>query len=137
MALKNGKIEKDIEVFSLHPQRKRCLVATSLDKIFTWLDVSYAVHHDMKSHTEVFMYMGSGVTNCRSSKKNLNTKSSTGAELVGASDYLPYNICYVVFMHHQGYLNKSSRFSQDNKSAIKTEVNGRNSYTVNSDLRMR
>ena len=45
------------------------------------------------------MSMGLGVTHCRSSKKNFNAKITTEAELVGATDYIPYNICYDIFMH--------------------------------------
>ena len=60
--------------------------------------------------------MGLGVTHCRLSKQKLNTKSSTEAELVGASDYLPYNILYVMFMHDQGYLIKSNNFSSTTKA---------------------
>ena len=71
---------------------KRCLVATSLDEIFTWVDASYAVHHDMKIHNGGVVFVVLGVTHFRSSKKILNMKSSTKAELVGASDYVPYNI---------------------------------------------
>ena len=66
------------------------------------MDASYTVQHDMKSQTGVMMPMGLGVTNCRSSKKHFNTNTSMEAELVGASDYLPYNIWYVIFMHFQG-----------------------------------
>ena len=78
------------------------------------------------------MSMGLGVTHCRSSKKIFNAKISTEAELVGASDYFPYNIWYVIFMHHQGYLNKSKRFFQDRQIAMSMEVNGRTSCTGNS-----
>ena len=35
--------------------------ATNLDEIFKWVDASYAVHHDMKSHTGGVIYMGLGV----------------------------------------------------------------------------
>ena len=38
-----------------------------------------------------------GVTYFMSSKKNLNTKISIESELVGASDYVPYNIWYIFF----------------------------------------
>ena len=51
------------------------------------------------------MSMGFCVTQCRSSKKKLNTKSSTESEIFGASDYIPYNIWYIMFMHHQSYVN--------------------------------
>jgi hypothetical protein len=53
----------------------------------TLVDASYAVHPDMKSHTGGLMSMGTGGLICKSSKQKLNTKSSTEAELVGASDY--------------------------------------------------
>ena len=64
---------------------------------------------------------------CRSIKQKLNTKSSTEAELDGTSDYVPYNICYVLFMRHQ--------FQQvflENQRTMRMEVNRRNSCTGNS-----
>ena len=51
--------------------------ATNLHEIFIWLDASYSLHHDMKSHTGGVMSMGLGVTYCRLSKQNLNTNRST------------------------------------------------------------
>jgi hypothetical protein len=63
--------------------------ADDLEKICTWVDASYAVHPDMKSHTSGIMSLGTGGILCKSTKQKLNTKSSTEAELVGASDYLP------------------------------------------------
>ena len=77
MILKTGKIEKDIEVCALHSQRKRCFGETRIDKIFTWVDASYVVHHDVKRQTGGVMYIVLGVTHCRLSKKIYNTKSST------------------------------------------------------------
>ena len=67
-----------------------------------------------------------------SSKKNLNTKISIESELVGASDYVPYNIWYIIFLHHQGYLHKSTIFFRYNQSATRMEMNGRNSLKGNS-----
>ena len=78
------------------------------------------------------MPMGLHVTHCILSKQKLNTKRSTELELVCASDYVPYNICYGMFIHHQGYLNNPKTFSQDNKDSIRMEVNGRTSITGNS-----
>ena len=87
-----------------------------LDEIFTWVDASYELHHDMKSQTEGVMYMGLGVTHCRPSNKKLNMKSSKEPGIVGASDYVPYNIWYVMFMHHQGYLKILTSFSRTTKA---------------------
>ena len=64
--------------------------------------------------------------------EKINTKSSTEAELVGVSDYLPYNIWLTMFLEDQGYVLKSNVLYQDNQSAIKMEKNGRNSCTGNS-----
>ena len=62
---------------------------------------------------------------CKSSKQKLYTKSSTEAELVGASDYLPNTIWAKMFLESQGYKIRENQFLQDNQSAIKLEVNGR------------
>ena len=59
--------------------------------------------------------MGLGFTHCRSIKKKLNTESSAESELVGASDYVLYNIWYIMFMHRQVYLNNSNDFSMKTK----------------------
>ena len=94
----------------LYPQRKKSFGATNLDEIFTWVDASYAVHHDMKRQDGAVMSVVFGVTHCRSSKKMLNTKISTESRLVGGSACVSYNIWYIIFMHHQGYLNQSNKF---------------------------
>jgi hypothetical protein len=60
-------------------------------------------------------------------KQKLNTKSSTEAKVVGASDYLPNTIWTKFFLEAQGYQITDSVFAQDNKSAIQLEKNGRKS----------
>ena len=99
--------------------------ADSLSSLFTWVDASYGVHPDMKSHTGGAMSLGRGVFTCKSSKQKLNTKSSTEAELVGASDYLPNTLWTKYFLEAQGYELETNSFAQDNQSAIKLEKNGR------------
>ena len=64
---------------------------------------------------------------CKSTKQKLNTKSSTEAEFVGASDYLPNTVWVKSFLEAQGYTIKSNVLGQDNESAIKLERNGRTS----------
>ena len=49
-------------------------------KMQTWVDASYAVHEDMKSHTGGVVSFGRGAAMSKSSKQTLNTKSSTQAE---------------------------------------------------------
>ena len=103
------------------------LGADSLTVLKTWVDASYAVHGDMKSHTGGVISLGRGALMCKSTKQKLNTKSSTESELVGASDYLPNTIWAKLFLGAQGYEieEDENKFAQDNKSAILLETNGR------------
>jgi hypothetical protein len=71
------------------------------------------------------MSLGIGGIVCKSSKQKLNTKSSTEAELVGASDYLPNTVWVKMFLEAQGYKVEESFLEQDNESAIKLEKNGK------------
>jgi hypothetical protein len=110
----------------------RVIGADDLGRMMTWVDASYAVHRDMKSHTGGVVSFGTGALMSKSSKQKLNTKSSTEAELVGASDYLPHAIWAKKFLEGQGYKLKDNCFYQDNQSAIRFEKNGRRSCGPNS-----
>jgi hypothetical protein len=80
------------------------LAADDLTKMQSWVDASYAVHPDMNSHTGGVSSFGTGGILTKSSKQKLNTKSSTEAELVGASDYLPHTVWIKMFMEAQGHV---------------------------------
>ena len=103
------------------------LGADSLHKLTTFVDAAYAVHPDMRSHTGGAVSMGTGAFMCKSTKQKLNTKSSTEAEVVGASDFLPATIWARMFLSAQGYELTDNVFLQDNQSAILLEQNGRSS----------
>jgi hypothetical protein len=98
--------------------------ADNLGRFRTWIDASYAVHPDCCSHTWGAVLFGRGAIACKSTKQKLNTKSSTEAETVGASNYLPNAIWIKMFMEAQGYSISSSILEQDNESAIKLAQNG-------------
>ena len=103
-----------------------------MNKMITWVDASFAIHANKRSHTGGTISFGVGVVHAKSSKQKLNTKSSTEAELVGVSKYLPYHIWILNFLKCQGYEIKNKILYQDNESTIKMERNGRNSCTGNS-----
>ena len=46
----------------------RTMGASSLSVLSTWVDASYAVHRDMRSHTGSLMSFGTGTIHCKSSK---------------------------------------------------------------------
>ena len=63
----------------------------SIDKsgnIKWYVDASFAVHKDMRSHTGGFMTLVKGGAYVQPRKQKLNTKSSTEADLVGVDDIL-------------------------------------------------
>jgi hypothetical protein len=101
------------------------LGADSLTQFRTWVDASYAIHPDCRSHTGGAISFGTGTIICKSTKQKLNTKSSTEAETVGTSDYLPNAIWVKMFMTAQGYHMDTTILEQDNESAIKLTTNGR------------
>ena len=45
-----------------------------------WVDSSYAIHQDMRSHTGIYMTLGKGAPCTASCKHKLNTKNSTETE---------------------------------------------------------
>jgi len=71
--------------------------ADSMQKMCAWVDASCAVHSDMKSHTGGVISFRRGALFSKSTKQKFNTKSSTEAELVGASNYLPSTIWAMLF----------------------------------------
>ncbi len=90
-----------------------------------WIDGSFAVHPNMRGHTEGGLSMGRGFPIVNSTKQKLNTRSSTESEIVGVDDCMPA-ICWTrYFMDAQGYGIQENIVFQDNKSAILMEKNGK------------
>ena len=111
----------------------RIIGADNLHELFTWVDAAYGVHDiDMRSHTGGCMSFGTGTVHQKSSKQKINVKSSTEAEVVGTSEYVPYNVWFKNFLEEQGYKLLDNVLFQDNESSIKMETNGRRSCTGNS-----
>ena len=98
--------------------------ADILRDLHVWVDASHAVHANMIGNTGGTMSMGTGTLHNESSKQKLNTRSTTESEVVGVSEYLPYDIWQVNFFGAQGYHIKNNYIYQDNESAIRMERNG-------------
>ena len=97
-------------------------------RLLKWhIDVSYAMHVDMKSHTGGNFSMGRGTIYGKSGKQKLDTKSTTESELVGVDDVLPQVLWTSYFIEKQGFETKGTVVYQDNKSTILLAKNGRKS----------
>jgi hypothetical protein len=103
------------------------LAADDQHVIKWYIDASFAVHHDFRSHTGGAMSYGTGVPISISRKQKLNTKSSTEAELVGVDDATTLILWTKSFLEAQGYHISRNVVHQDNKSTILLERNGKRS----------
>ena len=103
------------------------LSADDLHVIKWYVDSSFAVHPDFRSHTGGTFTYGQGSPITMSRKQKLNTRSSTEAELVGADDMSTLILWTKLFMEAQGYEIKKNILYQDNKSTILLEENGKKS----------
>jgi hypothetical protein len=90
-----------------------------------YVDASFAVHADMKSHTGIVVTFGGGGIYFRSTKQKLNTTSSTESELVAVTDAMPSLVFVREFLIHQGYDMGPATLYQDNLSTMKLIENGR------------
>jgi len=92
-----------------------------------WVDASFGIHHDMKSHTGGIMSLGKGAIYATSRRQRLNTRSSTEAELVGINDVLSQVLWTWYFMESQSYPAHPTKLYQDNMSTILLGKNGNES----------
>jgi hypothetical protein len=90
-----------------------------MGKMKSFINVAFTVHADMKSHTGGGILWGFGIILSMCQKQKLNSKSSTEAEIIGVSDFLPNMIWARMFLEHQGGRTTSrSPFSWKNRIQI-------------------
>ena len=90
-----------------------------------WVDASYGVHMDMKSHTGAMMSLGKGAAYSMSGGQKIVGCSSTEAELIGVHDVMPQVIWTLNFLTAQGFEVKDNILYQDNMSTMLLAKNGR------------
>jgi len=94
-------------------------------RVKAYVDASYGVHDDGKSHSALSLTLGSGTIDAVSGKQRIVTKSSTEAELVCASDQASRAIAGTEFLRAQGEVVAPPVVFQDNQSTISMIANGR------------
>ena len=90
-----------------------------------WVDASFAVHPDYKSHTGAVHSLGKGAVASISTKQKVNSRSSTEAELIGIDDVISKILWSKRFIEAQGFPLKVNVVYRDNTSSMKLEENGR------------
>jgi hypothetical protein len=94
------------------------LTASNPLEVHAFVDASYGVHVDCKSHTGVMITLGQGAVYSRSVKQKINTRSSTEAELVALSDSISQVIWVRNYLMSQGYDLGPAVVHQDNLSTL-------------------
>ena len=69
-----------------------------------YVDASFAVHNDLKSHTGITMTLWKVTITSVSTKQKNNAKSSTGSELIGIEDGVAKILWTKLFIQCQGFL---------------------------------
>jgi hypothetical protein len=98
---------------------------TDKPAISTYIDASFGVHPDKKSHTGVMVTMGRGAFYTKSTVQRINTTSSCEAELVALAKGLQQSIWARSFLTHQGLTMPPLLVLQDNQSTVKLIQRGR------------
>ena len=119
------KLARVIRYLRMYPTLPLTLEADGTNIVKWWVDASFAVHPDMKSHTGATMSMGKGSIYSTSTRQKLNTTSSTEAELVAVSDVMPMIMWTRCFLEEQGHKVNDTTMHQDNQSAMLLEKNGK------------
>ena len=83
-----GKLQRLLKY--VNNSRDLCLTLEAEEGwgLFAYIDASYGMHPDGKSHTGVCMLLGKGAFYVQSSKQKIVSKSSTESEIIAVSDSL-------------------------------------------------
>ena len=93
--------------------------------VIAYIDASYAIHADKKSHTGCIVTLGKGAIYGKSSTQKLNATSSTETELVAMTEASNQVLWIRNFMIHQEYKVGPAVIYQENLSTIQPIKNGR------------
>jgi len=106
-------------------------------EVEAYIDASYGIHPDGKSHTGVCITLGGGFFYVSSTKQNLVSKSSTEAELIGVSDGLSQVLWVRNFLLSQGHNVGPAIVWQDNKSTLAMIDKGRSTSSRTKHIHIR
>ena len=122
-----SKLSRMMKFLKLTAKDRLTLRADGKFRLYWHVDAAFAVHPDYRSHTGAALTMGEGAITSISRKQTLNTRSSTGAEIVGVDDAVGPMLWSGLFLDAQGYPVEKNILYQDNQSAILLANNGRRS----------
>ena len=119
-----NKLDRVMKYLNSTKTMGMCLGGSDPLQVIAYIDASYGVHADGKSHSGLVITLGHGPVLCRSTKQKIVTKSSTESELVAVSDEINMALWVRDFLHYQGRETGPVILYQDNMSTIALILNG-------------
>jgi hypothetical protein len=113
-----SKLQRLFKYINATPEFGIVLEGSKTPIVETYIDASYGVHSDFRSHSGMIVSMGGAPIDSKSTKQKINTKSSAEAELIALSDMCSRVIWCRQFLIAQGYNLPPSPVYQDNQSTI-------------------
>jgi ribonuclease HI len=112
-----NKLSKLIKYMEATKERVLFIGANDHSILYCYVDASFGVHKDTKSHTGIFMSLGYGPVYTQSKKQSIIARSSFEAEIIAVSDALS-----IALWHNQVLisLGESSKIVllQDNQGVV-------------------
>ena len=121
------KLTRIVDYMKVTKDKISSMSADDTQTIRWYVDSSFAVHKDMRSHTGAIMTLGRGAIISDSTKQKVNARSSTESEMIAVDDTLSKILWTKRFIEAQGHAIKENIVYQDNTSAMKLEMNGKTS----------
>jgi hypothetical protein len=119
-----SKLHRVFKYIASCPNLGITLEASDSSGIKAFIDASYGIHADGKSHSALVSTLGRGPISTSSSKQKIVTKSSTEAELVAESDFASPVLAHQAFLEAQGEPHGPAIIFQDNQSTMALLANG-------------
>jgi len=109
------------------------------NRIRAYIDASYGIHHDRKSHAGLYLTLGGGPISVKSCKLRLMVKSTTvyEAELVAMSHMCSTVLWALEWLRKLDYNVKSALVYQYNLSAMQLATNGDSSSGKSKHIEIR
>ena len=101
------------------------LLTYNIHVIKWYVNASFAIYPEFKIHTGCVMNLRDGTIQYIYCKKNINNRSSTKVELIGANDTYTMILWTRLFLESQGYNIDKNILYQDNNYTTLLEKNGK------------
>ena len=98
------KLKKILNFLKKMKEEKLTLEADDTQTINWYIDEAFGVHDDMERHTRACMTLGKGMICSFSNKQNINSRSSTEADLIAVDDKVSKVMWTKQFIKHQDFI---------------------------------